>query len=59
MIFGLTIIEIFDYFSNMVLLASLICAVTPTPHPDTKLGKIYKFVEITALNVYKAKEKGK
>ena len=59
MFFNLTISEIFDYFCNMVLLASLVCAVTPTPNPNTKLGKVYKFVELTALNIYKAKDKGK
>jgi hypothetical protein len=37
--------------------ASAICALTPTQHDDKFLGKIYKFIEIFALNIGKAKQK--
>jgi hypothetical protein len=39
-----------------VALASAICAVTPTPKDDAVIGKIYKVLEMFALNVGKAKE---
>jgi hypothetical protein len=35
--------------------ASAITALTPTPDPSTKLGKLYKIIELLALVVGKAK----
>jgi hypothetical protein len=33
-------------------------ALTPTPDPNTPLGKLYKIVDLLALNVLHAKETG-
>lgn len=38
--------------------ASAITAVTPTPNPDTTLGKAYKVLDVLAVNVLKAKQTG-
>jgi len=40
-----------------VLFASSITALTPTPKEGTFLGKVYKVIEVLALNIGKAKEK--
>jgi hypothetical protein len=39
-------------------LASAIAAATPTPKKGSKLGIVYKFIDILALNVGKAKDRG-
>ena len=38
--------------------SSLIAAVTKTPKDDVWIGKLYKFIDICALNIGKAKDKG-
>ena len=43
--------------TGVVAVASAIAALTPTPKDDTIVGKIYKFVDMLALNVGKAKDK--
>ena len=52
-------------FANMIALimaiisgASIIAAVTKTPKDDVWIGKLYKFIDICALNIGKAKDKG-
>jgi len=37
-------------------IASIICAVTPTEKDDKMLSKVYKALEILALNIGKAKQ---
>ena len=51
-------------FANMIALimaiisvSSIIAAVTPTPKDDVWIGKLYKLVDMMALNVWKAKQK--
>jgi len=44
--------------SHLVVAAGAIAAVTPTPSPNTTFGKVYKVLEILALNVLHAKETG-
>ena len=44
--------------SHVMVAASAIAMVTPTPDPKTPFGKIYKLVELLALNVLHAKESG-
>jgi hypothetical protein len=46
----------FQVVSAVVVLASAICAITPTPDPKTTWGKVYKFIELLALNIGKAKQ---
>lgn len=42
----------------VVAAASAVAAVTPTPKDDRWIGKIYRIVDLLALNVGKAKDKG-
>lgn len=37
--------------------ASAIAALTPTPKDDVIIGKVYKIVDLLALNIGKAKQK--
>ena len=41
----------------IVTAASLIAASTPTPKDDIWIGKLYKLVDLLALNIGRAKEK--
>jgi|TARA_B100001559_G_C16234332_1_gene499324 hypothetical protein len=43
--------------TSVVAVASAIAALTPTPKDDTIVGKVYKVVDLLALNVGKAKDK--
>jgi len=52
-----TINEWIAVIPTIVMGASLICALTPTPKDDEMVGKIYKILDWCALNVGKAKEK--
>jgi hypothetical protein len=42
--------------TTIVTVASLIAASTPTPKDDEWLAKLYKFVDLLALNIGKAKQ---
>lgn len=48
----------FSVFTAVVTLASAIAAATPTPRQGSKLGVLYKVVDLFALNIGKAKDKG-
>ena len=52
------IFDIFNIVTAAVALASGIAAVTPTPKDDEWVAKAYKFLDMIALNVGLAKEKG-
>ena len=39
----------------VVMVCSIIAAVTPTPKDDQWIAKLYKFIDILALNIGKAK----
>jgi len=52
------IMGIIGYVTMIVTIASLVAASTPTPKDDVWIGKLYKFIDIIALNFGKAKEKG-
>ena len=52
------ILDIFNIVTAAVALASGIAAVTPTPKDDEWVAKAYKFLDMIALNVGLAKEKG-
>ena len=43
--------------SVIVFIASAIAAVTPTPKDDKWIGKLYKIIDVFALNIGKAKNK--
>ena len=51
------IVEIVMWVPTIVTVASLIAASTPTPKDDAWIGKLYKFVDLLALNIGKAKQK--
>jgi|SRR6185437_7351355 len=44
--------------SHIVVAASAIAALTPTPAPNTPWGRAYKVMELLALNFLHAKETG-
>ena len=50
-------VEIVMWVTTIVTVASLIAASTPTPKDDAWIGKLYKFVDLLALNIGKAKQK--
>ena len=43
--------------SVVVTVASAIAALTPTPKDDKWIGKLYKIIDVFALNIGKAKNK--
>ena len=51
------IMEIIGYITMIVTVASLVAASTPTPKDDVWIGKLYKFIDLLALNVGKSKQK--
>jgi len=53
-----------ETFANMIALimaiisvSSIIAAVTKTPKDDVWIGKLYKLIDLCALNIYRAKMK--
>ena len=50
-------INIFVWITDIIAIASLVAAVTPTPEGDKFLGKLYKVIDFLALNIGKAKDK--
>jgi len=51
------IIEIIMWVTTIVTISSLIAASTPTPKDDVWIGKLYKFIDMLALNIGRAKDK--
>jgi len=47
----------FPVVTSVVALASAIAAVTPTPKAGSTWSKVYKVIDIAALNFGKAKQK--
>ena len=50
-----TLMSLVTYATTIVTVASLIAASTPTPKDDEWIGKLYKFIDLLAMNVGKAK----
>jgi hypothetical protein len=50
------VLNIISVVTGIVCAASIICSFTPTPKDDQMIGKLYKLIEIAALNIGKAKE---
>jgi hypothetical protein len=44
--------------SHLVVAASALAAITPTPNPATPWGRAYKVLELLAMNFLHAKETG-
>jgi len=51
------LINAISWITIVVTVASLVAASTPTPKDDVWIGKLYKFLDLLALNIGKAKEK--
>ena len=51
------LINAISWITIIVTVASLVAASTPTPKDDVWIGKLYKFLDLLALNIGKAKEK--
>ena len=49
--------ELFNVLTAAVALASAVAAITPTPRDDILVAKAYKFLDVIALNIGKAKDK--
>jgi hypothetical protein len=47
--------ELIGYITMIVTVSSIIAASTPTPKDDVWIGKLYKFIDLLALNIGKAK----
>tara|TARA_Y100001937_G_scaffold44193_1_gene62240 strand:+ start:1534 stop:1698 length:165 start_codon:yes stop_codon:yes gene_type:complete len=52
-------IEFIGWVAIVVMVASIIVAVTPTPKDNELVGKAYKCLEVLALNIWKAKDNEK
>jgi len=50
------LMDIANIATSVIAVCSLITALTPTPKDDVWIGKAYKFLEVLALNVGKAKQ---
>ncbi len=51
------IMSIVTWVTAIVTISSIIAASTPTPKDDVWIGKLYKFIDLLALNIGKAKDK--
>ena len=50
------IINLVQWITTIVTVASIVAASTPTPKDDEWIGKLYKFIDLLAVNIGKAKE---
>ena len=50
------IVSIVTWVTAIVTISSIIAASTPTPKDDIWIGKIYKLIDMLAINIGKAKE---
>jgi len=50
------VMSMVTWVTLIVTVSSLIAATTSTPKDDVWIGKIYKFIDMLALNIGKAKE---
>jgi hypothetical protein len=51
-----SIFDFITWITIIVTVASLIAASTPTPKDDVWIGKLYKIIDLLALNIGKAKQ---
>ena len=50
------IMDIANIATAVISVASIIAAVTPTPKDDVWIAKLYRFIDIMAINIGKAKQ---
>ena len=48
--------DLIGIVTGVVCAASIICSLTPTPKDDAMIAKLYKIIEVMALNIGKAKQ---
>ena len=53
------ILDIVMTITIVVTVSSMIAAMTPTPKDDIWIGKLYKVIDLLALNIGKAKNTAK
>ena len=51
-----TITQLANISTAVISIASFISALTPTPKDDIMIGKLYKFLDVLAINIGKAKQ---
>tara|TARA_R100001129_G_C5220483_1_gene219499 strand:- start:41 stop:205 length:165 start_codon:yes stop_codon:yes gene_type:complete len=51
------LVDLVSILTLIVTVASIVAASTPTPKDDEWIGKLYKMVDLLAINVGKAKDK--
>ena len=51
-----TISDIANIATAVISIASIIAALTPTPKDDVWMTKVYRFIDILAINIGKAKQ---
>jgi hypothetical protein len=49
---------VLSVIGSVVIAASLITSMTPTPAPGTRLARIYRYIELAALLFGRAKQTG-
>jgi hypothetical protein len=50
------ITQLISVVTGVVCAASIICSLTATPKDDALIGRLYKIIEVAALNIGKAKQ---
>tara|TARA_R100001510_G_C7619344_1_gene180639 strand:+ start:647 stop:808 length:162 start_codon:yes stop_codon:yes gene_type:complete len=50
------ILNVVSVVTGIVTVASIVAALTPTPKDDVWIGKLYKVIDVLAVNVGKAKQ---
>ena len=50
------VMSIVTWVTAIVTISSIISASTPTPKDDVWIGKLYKVIDMLAMNIGKAKE---
>jgi len=51
-----TLMSLVTWITTIVTVASIIAASTPTPKDDEWIGKLYKLIDLLAVNIGKAKQ---
>lgn len=54
----MSLMEIVTIVTTIVTVASIVAAVTPTPKDDEWMSKFYSFIDLLAINIGKAKDRG-
>jgi hypothetical protein len=54
----MSLIDAVTTITTIVTIASIVAATTKTPKDDEWIAKLYSFIDLLALNIGKAKDKG-